>query len=650
MQSSKADLHMCRANELLEECTPKSLNKAHKHILRAQYLGYGTTNESNNPNVSGQSLVERLNSRNNDGNARYSESTKELVYSVRKSYIIKSVQHLLKAAQLCEQVPIKMWPSNSYAPKKDSQRLDDNYFSPSQFRIIPGSCISDLIHDSIANPKRSKDYINITLKKNSKKSTDMFIADSTKRIHRLISQAKTRYQFDNTRFYTETEPLDPNDKPYNLEKDTALELHLRQILIVCLSMFVLCAQHCSECGCIGLEYTNYIDHYNELRKYDKRFAEAAHDIHRLNIIKKEKESKINEQFFRYLHPDVHWENHACVHFRNFNKMLHEFNIEHMAHVGIPERKKAKNGSLFQLPTKTYKFPKFESTVAISSTLALLSCDSCVGTSMKYYYKNDISYVFPAMKEKAFHKYVLCRQGDETYNSSAHWGKTMEDTQKCIDVIHHVAKSMYFVRFFLKGHEGTARGTISYYAPDLNRRHGKGLKEVTHRVSREAIVECKELDIVECKELEPHHPTVLANIKKYEKGAWQRKLLSILGNGRIPEGELNFCEIDTINESDIYNELVQKTKSMFDSDAQSDMQFPLASEAANEIMKHHRNDCTQVQQKLLSDITERILIFGSALYAYGLLDQIESEFSLWTHIKTRIRNVKSQVKKGEWTCT
>lgn len=84
-----------------------------------------------------------------------------------------------------------------------------------------------------------------------------------------------------------------------------------------------------------------------------------------------------------------------------------------------------------------------------------------------------------------------------------------------------------------------------------------------------------------------------------------------------------------------------------------MQFALASGAAQEIMKHHRNDCTKVQQKLLTDIIESILIFGSALYAYDLLGEIESKFSLWPHIEARIRNVKSQIKQaevGEWTCT
>ena len=116
--------------------------------------------------------------------------------------------------------------------------------------------------------------------------------------------------------------------------------------------------------------------------------------------------------------------------------------------------------------------------------------------------------------------------------------------------------------------------------------------------------------------------------------------------------MNFCEIDTINESDIYKELAQKTKSIFDSDPDSDIQFELASKAAKEIMKHHHQNCTDVQQKLLTDIVERILIFGSALYAYGLLDRIKSKFSLWARVKERIQNAKSQIKKGkvgEWMC-
>lgn len=432
---------------------------------------------------------------------------------------MKSVEHLLKAAELCEQVPLKMWPSNSYAPKKSSKKSDDDYFSPSK-RIIPGSCISDLIHDSIDNPKRSNGYINITLKKDSEKNADTFIADSTKRIHRLISRCQTRYQFDNTKFYTEsTLSLARTDKPYDLEKDTALEVHLRRILIVCLSMFVLCAQHCSKCGCIGLEYTNLIKYEEELEKYSKMISGAAYDREQQRNIEKEKKSKINAHFLRYLHPDVHWKKHACVHFRNFNKMLHTFNIEHMEHVGIPQRKYVKEDSLFQLPSKSCKFYNFESTVAISSTLAVLSCNSCVGESEKDIQRDYIPYVFPSMKGKIFHTYVLQRQDDATYNSSDHWVKTLEHTQTCIDIIYHVAKSMYFVRFFLKGHEGTARGSIWYDALDSDGRHGKRLKEVIHRVSREALVQCKEL--------EPHHPTVVANIRKYATELKKKNYLAFL---------------------------------------------------------------------------------------------------------------------------
>lgn len=639
MERSKANLHFWRANELLEECTAKSRIKANKHIQRARELEleYGTkpatawdgseeTVQQSEGLVERErlSLVKRMNSKKNDGADRYSEKTKGLVYTERKSYLQKVVENLLKAAELCEEFPITMWLSHSYATRKKDWKEAYNghrYFEPG-IRIIPGSCISDLIHDSIANPGRCKDYISIIVNNKSETNADMFIANSTRRIHRIIRSGTLRYQFDNTQFrgYSMYPFEHRSDKSYEFEKDTSLETHLRQVLIVCMSMFVLCAQHCSKCECKGLEYTC------AYTTNGKTFRDV--------------------QLNRFLYPDLPWNKHDCVHLQNFNEMLHKFNMEHMAHVGIPQRGKLDKTSLFQLPRRSCKFLRFESTIAISSTLALLSCDSCEENLEMQTARDHVRYVFPAIGKKPFQDYVLSRQDDAKYSSSAHWAKTLEDTQKCIDVIYHVAKSMYYLRFFLKGHEGTAKGTIWYPKPNSDSRHKKGkvvLKQRMHRVSREAVVECEEL--------KPHHPTIVENIKKYEK-EYKKTLLKILEIGRIPEGELNFCEIDTINESDIYKELAQKTKSIFDSDPDSDIQFELASKAAKEIMKHHHQNCTDVQQKLLTDIVERILIFGSALYAYGLLDRIKSKFSLWARVKERIQNAKSQIKKGkvgEWMC-
>ena len=124
MERSKANLHFLRANELLEECTAKSRIKANKHIQRARELEleYGTkpatawdgseeTVQQSEGLVERErlSLVKRMNSKKNDGADRYSEKTKGLVYTERKSYLQKVVENLLKAAELCEEFPITMW-------------------------------------------------------------------------------------------------------------------------------------------------------------------------------------------------------------------------------------------------------------------------------------------------------------------------------------------------------------------------------------------------------------------------------------------------------------------------------------------------------------------------------------------------------------
>ena len=217
--------------------------------------------------------------------------------------------------------------------------------------------------------------------------------------------------------------------------------------------------------------------------------------------------------------------------------------------------------------------------------------------------------------------------------------------------------MYYVRFFLKGHEGTKRSTYVYNKYRVNKEYGIMLKK-TVQDSHYPLSRCPRVD---CKELNPSYHTALEIMRnKRNRNSPETveefvKIMTKTPQGRLPEGTLNFHEVKEADESNtaasrIYSDFVRETQGVFDKKESG----KIACEEAQKIAEHmNRNITDKVQNKLMTDITMWTLVFGSCLDAYGLLDEVKSESELWETVKGELKSTRGKSTasrtSGTWTC-
>ena len=174
-------------------------------------------------------------------------------------------------------------------------------------------------------------------------------------------------------------------------------------------------------------------------------------------------------------------------------------------------------------------------------------------------------------------------------SKEDWEKSDKDSKRCLRIVSDLAMAMYYLRFFLRGHEGSVR--LLKISQDEGRRMGT-------------------LNFHELRE---------ADAKDTAAGR-------------------------------IYSDLVRTTKGMFDRKKSGEITCEKAQKIAEHINKCITD---KVQNKLMTDITMWTLVFGSCLDAYGLLDEVKSKSELWKMIKGELQSTqyKSTASRtsGTWTC-
>ena len=458
----------------------------------------------------------------------------------RKLYLVKLVEFLLSAADHCQGEPLKIWASYSFAAPSEpvTAELDDI----GSFRTF-----ADVVHGSVEDPRKTRWWGN-----------GGSLTTITKSIIRKLTTFRTRRRYDNI---CDEWPDDVNHKFYKFEQYTAIEERVAEILILSLSVFMLSAQHNEiKCRCKDLPKKN-------IYLYGRPWFNYNNSIEQL-----------------YFHRDKLLYYHICKHVKRFNTMLYNLITNHMEHVDIEEVPDGE--SLYQIDRD--KFYPFEFTRFLSALAAFLS-----DRADKSYIMDD-DFVYDRDKPpKKLEKFIIfARDRQERMpipESEEDWEKSDKDSIRCLRIVSDLAMAMYYLRFFLRGHEGSVR--LLKISQDEGRRMGT-------------------LNFHELQE---------ADAKDTAAGR-------------------------------IYSDLVRTTKGMFDRKKSGEITCEEAQKIAEHMNKRIKD---KVQNKLMTDITMWTLVFGSCLDAYGLLDEVKSESELWQTVKEKLQstNHKSTAsqKSGTWTC-
>ena len=470
--------------------------------------------------------IEGLNGQNRDS-----------ILKQRKLYLVKVIEHLLRAADHCQGEPLKIWASHSFAAPSEpvTPELDDI----GSFRTF-----ADVVHGSVEDPRKTRWWGN-----------GGSLTTITKSIIHKMTRFWTRRRYDNI---CEENRDDVNHKFYKFEQYTAIEERVAEILILSLSVFMLSAQHKEiECHCTELPKTHFLN--------EPPWWGAS-----------------EEQL--YFHYDKAHSDHECNHVRRFNTMLYNLITNHMEHVDIEEVPDGE--SLYQIDRD--KFHPFEFTRFLSALAAFLSDRVDKAYTMDDYYVFDRDK--PPKKLYTFISFARDRQERMPKpKSKEDWEKSDKDSIRCLRIVSDLAMAMYYLRFFLRGHEGSVR--LLKISQDEGRRMGT-------------------LNFHELRE---------ADAKDTAAGR-------------------------------IYSDLVRTTKGMFDRKKSGEITCEKAQKIAEHINKCITD---KVQNKLMTDITMWTLVFGSCLDAYGLLDEVKSESELWETVKGELQSTqyKSTASRtsGTWTC-
>jgi hypothetical protein len=260
------------------------------------------------------------------------------------------------------------------------------------------------------------------------------------------------------------------------------------------------------------------------------------------------------------------------------------------------------------------------------------------------------------KNEKFIKYVKTKQRHMKQHRESiqnKWTDVKKNSEYCSKLIIDVAKAMYFLRFFLRGHEGTPKFKIMYS-------HGNGRTgDVPYTLSREATVDREGLEI-----------TIVGSMKKkLNTGMLDKVTRAYLVTepaGRLPEGDLLFSEVpQTTGGNLIFEELCQSTQEMFKPKKEhkadkktlkQTLHCPTALGFAEQI---NAGIADPLKNSTMVHITKWLLILGSALDAYGDLDKVITDSELWTKVKAKIQKGSHERKpqaKGSkthssgWTCS
>ena len=549
---------------------------------------------------------------------KYKPETREIVLDARKMYLVKVVEHLLNAFEKCKGDPIKVWISHSFAQFNNEYASSSEPYFHLKNKIIPGASFADIVHACVHDPGSTGWW-----------DHGESLTSITKRLIGYMSIPEQRKCYDNKAGRNTQEDDNKKIEPY-----TSVEKRLAEISILCLSLFMLAAQHnVKRCGCEELPSS----------------FEHVEDCHRSWFF--EEEEKEKEENALYFRRDKPWAKHDCDYIQMFNKMLYDLTEKHMEHIAID--KKENNKSLYQTnylkmwePERVYVFP-FEFTRSLSSMTLFMS---------EQFANIYNSYTNSDSRTKRYKAFVLNRQENmqKRPDSTKDWELVKTNTERCLKIIYDVAMAMYYVRFFLKGHEGTKRSTFVYNKLRIDKFDMKSIEESYYPLSR-----CPR---VKCEELIPSYHAALQEMKKKDRNPPEtvqkfERMMTKKPQGRLPEGTLNFHELQEADESKdtaaarIYADLVSETKGMFDTKNSGKIACEEAQKIAESMYTHIED---KVQSRLMTDITMWALVFGSCLDAYGMLDKVKSKSHLWKTIKEKLQsthgNSTASQKSGAWTCT
>lgn len=582
------------------------LQKAQKHMQRAQQLMLESQLQFGAPQTK---FFER----------NYSQSTKDLIFDHRKGYLVDAINHLLSASEMLDSIDLQLlFPTYSYAHtlkearEAHSQAYPFDEFSYFWTSLVPGSCISDVVVSILKDDKDIKPWLdkNISPWKNNFISKNEFMSVLTKKMHGVVCTHRKRQSIDNewNRLFEQ-----------HIFPDTSIELELRELLVIAISISSLAMQHVQKkCG----------------------HKDLLHKIMR--------HAQDNSRFFEPL------QTNDCLHHENLCKVILRYNLDHMKRIGVP---KDETMNHYQ-PNKEHppnKIPNIESfphdTVTVLTSMYNLALTSFNSDS-----SNDKPFCFPEMyvdclekKNQKFREYVKAKQRDtEKHRTSIekNWGNIKKNSGHCSELIFNVFRAMYFLRFFLRGHEGTPKFKFCYTAKNEH----TGMN--SYRLSREALVDNKELEF----------KIPLGFQKKLNNGTYDDVTTAYLVTepaGRLPEGDLRFDEVPASKHNPIFDELCQSTEEMFEpkknrkvdaKELKQNLHCPTALRFAEEM----NSSDDPLKNNTMIHITKWLLIMGSALHAYGDLEKVKNQSALWSTVKAKIQGNPTKGSKKAyspgWTCS
>ena len=259
------------------------LQKAQKHMRRAQELMLESQLHFGAPK---KKFFERNDSQ---------KSTIDLIFEHRKGYLVDAINHLLSASETLGKIDLSLlFPTNSYAPTlEEAQKFNKDLKDHAYFyrAFVPGSCISDVVVGILKDDEAIKPWLDKNIKPWNYTSIgkNEFLSVLTQKMHGVVCDHKTRESIDNRWI---------NEPVRHLFADTSIELELRELLVIAISISSLAMQHVkNKCGHKDLLDTWWF-----------------------------KPIKTN---------DCSLLDHLC-------QEILQYNLDHMKRIGVPEDKKSKS--------------------------------------------------------------------------------------------------------------------------------------------------------------------------------------------------------------------------------------------------------------------------------------------------------------------
>ena len=209
------------------------VQKAQKHMQRAQELMLESQLHFGAPD---RKFFKR----------NYSQDTIDMIFKHRKGYLVDAIIHLISAAKTVNKIDLKLlFPTYTYCDtfeeakeKSESDLSESSYYFRS---FAPSSCISDVVVGILRDEKEIEPFLNRNIHpwKGKVIHKDEFMSVLTRKMNDAVRSHNMREDLDNT---WESEPS------RSLFPDTSIELELRELLVIAISISSLAMQHVNTNG------------------------------------------------------------------------------------------------------------------------------------------------------------------------------------------------------------------------------------------------------------------------------------------------------------------------------------------------------------------------------------------------------------------